>query len=84
MLHSLGLALQMKNRHNVSELVVSRQVFDEVLERYCEPDRGDLVRLNEPHDSCTYRFMHRVRWQGILFIHLSRNTFEHEVPAMAK
>jgi hypothetical protein len=80
MLYSLGLALRLKHSHNISEVVVSDGVFRQVLKRCRNPGSQRWLRLNEPHDSLTYRFMHRIRWQGILFLHFSRSAFVYEEP----
>lgn len=79
MLHNLGLALRMKYLHNVSELVVSRNVFCEVLRRHHDPGQSGRLRLNQPHDSFAYRFMHHVHWQGILFIHFSHKALRRNL-----
>jgi hypothetical protein len=72
MVHNLALALALQARGGWREVVVSRDVFRQVLEeRQREGEVGSAL-LNRPYDSPKFRFLHSVRWRGKLFIHLSR------------
>ncbi len=77
MIHDLQLALRLKAIHNVSEIVASRGLFRLVLKKTCLAGKGenDLVSLNMSQESLSYRYIHKLKWKGILFIHLSNEAF---------
>lgn len=71
MIHDLKLALAINARFNEPKLVVSENVLREVLSRVAASGDGH-ARMNIEQDSLNYRFMHKVVWRGIVFVHLSR------------
>jgi len=70
MIHDLALALCMHDRCHEMEFVVSEKVLQQILEY---PNRGTVwVQVNIPQEGLRYRFLSRVHWRGLLFIHPSR------------
>jgi hypothetical protein len=71
MINDLPLALAMSDRFRERELVVSEKVFFEVLSLVSADGVGD-VQLNILQADSQF-LLHKVRWQGRLFIHFSSN-----------
>ena len=75
MINDLTLAISMNQRLHVREFVVSRDVFQQVMnERYLDGETG-MLAVNLPYDSPRYRYLNRVAWRGIVFIHISNSAF---------
>ena len=71
MIHDLSLALSMHDRCKEIEFVVSEKVLQQVMEF---PNRGIVwIQMNVPQEGFKYRFVSRVHWRGLLFIHPSRD-----------
>ena len=73
-INDLKLAIAISERFNEPEMVVTRGVFFEVLDRMSVRGDGQVV-LNRQQTNSTYPFMHRIYWRGITFVHFSRESF---------
>lgn len=71
MIQDLNMALQMRERLRVSEVVVSEGVFAEVLSARRAEFSAEPVALNRPQSGFGPRFVHRAGYRGMTFIHLS-------------
>ena len=76
MIHNLKFALEMHRRFRTSEMLVSGDVFLEVLNRARHNDGWTRILLNCHYDSPRYRFIHQAEWQGVRFIHLSNEELQ--------
>jgi len=75
MIDDLHTVLRLKRKHNVSEIVAGRRLFHLLLEKRRTDGQGNAPpsALNLNQDSLTYPYMHRLWWNGILFIHFSND-----------
>ena len=71
MIHDLRLAMALHGKHRIREFVVTHDVFRQVLRERRSQSGGEPFQINSLHDSLSYRYVNRVTWRGILFIHLS-------------
>ena len=78
MIHSLKFALELHERCRTSEMLVSGDVFQEVLTRARRENGWVRILLNCHYDSPRYRFIHQAHWNGVRFIHLSNEAMEQE------
>lgn len=70
MIQDLRLALDMHSRCGAMEFVVAERVFEQVLKF---PNRGSVwVQLNTLQEGFRYRYLSRIQWRGLLFIHPSQ------------
>jgi hypothetical protein len=81
MVNDLRLALVMKERCKSSEIVVTKKVLLEVLDLGFR-SRSCAARLNILQDSPTHKFLHEIVFEGVLFIHVSREPLDG-APALA-
>ena len=79
MIHNLDLALAMKHRLSVSEVVVSKVVLLQVLDRIIESGNGRIF-LNIRQNESPYGYLHKAFWEGIVFIHISKESLEDALP----
>jgi len=70
LINDLDLALAMHSRMKVRELVVTEKVLLEVLQELSGSGYGRAC-LNMRQSGSSYRFLHKVYWRGLTFIHLS-------------
>ena len=75
MIHSLQFALELHKRCRTCEMLVSEDVFQEVLALARRDNGWTRVFLNCHYDSPRYRFIHQAEWRGVRFIHVSNEEF---------
>jgi hypothetical protein len=73
-INDLKVAIALTERFNESEVIVTRSVLFQVIERMVEHGDGQ-ASLNLSQTNPKYPFMHRVYWHGITFIHFSTEAF---------
>jgi hypothetical protein len=73
MIDDLNLAIAIHERRNTSEIVVSRKVLIQVLNHLSAERVHGAAKLNLKQGSTRYPFLHYVCWQGIRFIHMSKD-----------
>jgi hypothetical protein len=73
MIDDLNLALAIYEHRKTSEIVVSRKVLIQVLSHLSAECVQGAAKLNLKQSSPRYPFLHCVYWQGIRFIHMSRD-----------
>jgi hypothetical protein len=72
MINSLSLAINVTKQFRHPEVIVSQDVLLQVISTVGETGNG-FTQLNLRQDHPKYRYMHRVYWNSIIFIHYSRN-----------
>ena len=75
MINNLDLALAMKQRLSVSEVVVTKPVLRQVLDHIIESGNGRMC-LNIRQNESPYCYLHKAFWEGIVFIHISKESLE--------
>ena len=71
MIRDLSMALLMRERLRVSEVVVSERVFEEVLSARRAEFSVEPLALNRPQSGFGPRYVHRAGYRGMTFIYLS-------------
>lgn len=70
MIQDLKLALDLHSRCGELEFVVTEHVLEQIL---LHPNRGSIwMQLNIVQEGFRYRYLSRLQWRGLLFIHPSR------------
>lgn len=78
MINSLDLALDMHSRMQVKEFYVSTQVFLQVLRASRQDGRRGLLVLNASYNSFFFQYVHKVSWNEMLFINVSKSNLRDE------
>lgn len=79
MIVDLKLALALFEKHGTREIVVSEQVFAEVLAVRNARASNSFMLLNGHHGHPRYRYFNKVSWNGILFVSFSNKEMgEHQ------
>jgi hypothetical protein len=77
-INSLELVLKLNSRRSMPEYFVTERVFEQVLaEKNRAKESLSGARYNKPYDSSTFRFCHKVSWNGMTFICLSQLPILH-------
>ena len=76
MICNLNFAIALSQRRNVSEIVVSRAVLKEVLQK-TRAEQVTAQSLNVRQSKSEY-FLHKVAWRGIVFLHMSQDRLSPE------
>jgi hypothetical protein len=68
----LKLAIATCERFGETEMVVSQKVFMEVVDQITLQGNGQ-VRMNTRQENNEYPYLHKAVWEGITFMHFSRD-----------
>ena len=71
MINSLRLAIDVTKQFKHPEVIVSQDVLFQVISTVGETGNG-FTQLNLQQDHPKYRYMHKVFWNSMIFIHYSR------------
>ena len=74
MIFDLSIALDLNNRHKISDFFVSRDVFMKVLNTPTRNGENNFIYLNQPYSSPMYRFINKSIRNGVEFVYLSNYT----------